>query len=119
LELALINEQLGSLHLKRGTPTLVKDYLDDADKIFETVPEPEGPAGRARIEKLRDLLKRALQGEDEAEEPESPITHVTIEIVDVFSEPGGIGTPALQLAQFAGVGVLNDANGWAEIARGK
>ncbi len=119
LELALTNEQLGSLHLKRGTPTLVEDYLDEGAKHFATAPDPEGPAGLARIEKLRELLKRALQGEDEVEEAESPITHVTIEIVDVFSEPGGIETPALQLPQFAGVGVLNDANGWAEIARGK
>jgi hypothetical protein len=64
LELALLNEQLGSFHLNRGTLTLVKPYLDAAEELYQNLPPPEHPAGVARIEKLRARLARAQQGDD-------------------------------------------------------
>jgi len=64
LELALLNEQLGSFHLNRGTLTLVKPYLDTAAGLYQNLPPSEGPAGVVRIEKLRARHARAQQGDD-------------------------------------------------------
>jgi len=65
LELALVNEQLARLHLRRKTLTLVAPYLNDADALYGEMPPPEGLAGRARIEALRAELVRAQLGGDD------------------------------------------------------
>lgn len=70
-ELALVNEQLGSLHLRRKTLTLVGGHLDDAEQLYKKLPAPEGPAGMLRIEKLRALLSRAQQGGDDPDDEET------------------------------------------------
>jgi hypothetical protein len=124
-ELALVNEQLAALHLKRGTPTLVEEYLDQAAKNFEILPSPEGRAGLERIEHLRERLAQALRGGDEPEEPEereeapalSQPTHVNSEKVQVFKEMSRTGDLGPLLEQFTGVTVLSEQQDWARIAK--
>jgi tetratricopeptide (TPR) repeat protein len=124
-ELALLNEQLASLHIKRGTPTLVEKYLDEADEIYKTLPAPEGPAGLERIEHLRARLAQALRGGDESEEPEENggalfadrPTHVNTEPLQVFREIGQIGDLGPKLEPFTAVTVQSEHENWALVAR--
>jgi len=67
-ERALVNEELARLHMRRGTLTLATPYLDDADVLYERVAAPEGPAGRTRIQTLRDELARLQLGGDDPDD---------------------------------------------------
>jgi hypothetical protein len=68
LELALINEQLATYHLNRGSPKLPGPNIDAAEKLFKDLPPPEDTAGLARIKKLRARHARAQQGDDEPDD---------------------------------------------------
>lgn len=124
-ELALVNEQLAALHLKRGTPTLVEEYLDQAAQNFETLSPPEGPAGLERIKQLRERLAQALRGGDEPEEPEekeeaqalTQPTHVNSEQLQVFKEMSRTGDLGPKLEPFTGVILLSEHQDWARIAK--
>jgi tetratricopeptide (TPR) repeat protein len=118
LELALTNEQLAALHIKRGTPTLVRPYLDEARQQFLKLTEPLRTNAVSRLDVIETLLDRALRGVDETDEPEREASHITLDIVDVVSEPKEGATVTERLPAYAGVAVLQDKNGWSEIARG-
>jgi|SRR5215472_15681460 len=68
LERALVSEELARLHMRRGTLTLAPPYLDDADALYERVPPPEGPAGRGRIQALREEHARLQLGGDDPDD---------------------------------------------------
>jgi len=67
-ESALVNEELARMHMRRGTLTLAPPYLDDADALYERIPAPEGPAGRSRIQALREELARLQLGGDDPDD---------------------------------------------------
>jgi tetratricopeptide (TPR) repeat protein len=118
LELALTNEQLALVHLKRGTPTLVQPYVDTARAQFENLPEGIRVDGMIRLQAIETQLARALRGEDEADEVEHEVSHVAPAIIDVLAEPRAGAAVVARLPAFAGVALLQHVNGWAEIARG-
>src|SRR5262245_33920853 len=68
LESALVNEELARIRMRRGTLTLAPPYLDDADALYERIPAPEGPAGRRRIQALREELARLQLGVDDPDD---------------------------------------------------
>lgn len=95
-ELALVNEQLGALHLVRGTPTLVKPSLDYADELYGRLSGPEGAAGHVRILQLRSRLEQAEQGGDDPDDTEDADqadpnfpTHVNPKRLIVLEAPNG------------------------------
>lgn len=125
LELALIYEQLAALHLRRGTPTLVSPYLDQAAQLFDQLRSPEGPAGLGRIKALRERLEAARGAGDEPEEPEEKednlvppmASHVSSEPLRIFNEPDATGQPMLELQAFTVVTLLSEQQDWAFIAK--
>jgi hypothetical protein len=124
-ELALVNEQLGSLHLRRGTPTLVRPHLDSAKELYKKMASQEGSAGLLRIEKLFARFAKVEQGGDEPEEVDetgdgvlqmSP-THVTLDNLNVFEAPGGSGAVVQKLMPFTAVTMVEGQKNWALIAK--
>lgn len=107
LELALIHEQLGALHYKRGTPTLVAEHLDAAAELFRSIPPPEGSAGERRIEALRS----------QQIVPKSP-THICLQSMSVFEEPDQDSAVVDELPAFSAVSAAIAADGWSLVARG-
>jgi hypothetical protein len=123
-ELALVNEQLGSLHLRRGTTTLGRANLDDASEAFKKLSSSEGPAGLLRVEKLRARLANA-QGGDEPDElgdrddatfVAGP-THVTVEDVNVLEASKSSSRVLAKMPAFTVVTVMRKEQGWALVAR--
>lgn len=126
LELALTNEQLGALHLKRGTPTLVTPYLDAADKLFESLGSAEGKAGKARVTELRNQLAIVLSGGDDANDQDDGApaavadvraTHVNSSTLPVHSEPGETSPVTRELPPYTAVAVLRDDPSWPLIGK--
>lgn len=125
LERALANEQLGSLQLRRGKYTKVREPLDDAEKCYGKLPQPDRSAGLERIEALRAQVVKAEQGGDEPDDaaettnelvPLRP-THVNMEPLDVSKEAGGSGAVLQELPPLTAVTLLEIKQDWALIAK--
>jgi hypothetical protein len=124
LELALTNEQLGRLQLRRGKYTRVRSPLDDAETFYKKLKSVEGAAGEKRIEALRAQLKRAESGEDEPDQidgssesvPLDP-THVNLEELSVRGEAGDSAEVVRVLPAVTSVTLLKSEDDWALIAK--
>jgi hypothetical protein len=124
LELALVNEQLASLHITRGTPTLAETHLSRAETLYGQLHGTERSTGELRVERLRARLTPNAPVEEEPTETEEGAattsngpTHVNVDALQVYEAPKSPGAVIVTLSPFTALTVIKVTDKWGLIAK--